>query len=82
MEHIAERPSWHCRVCGKPWPCDPARARMAAEMDRTQLAIYMWGNLEEATGHLPNMPAAEAFDRFLAWTQRPVPGWDCPSCGR
>jgi hypothetical protein len=45
---------------------------MAAEMDRTQLAIYMWGNLEEATGHLPNMPAAEAFDRFLARTQRRV----------
>ena len=31
--------------------------------------MYAWGNLEEAVQDLPDMPVAEAFDRFLAWTR-------------
>lgn len=68
MDHIAGRPSWDCLVCEKPWPCDPAREHLAADMDRVQLAITMWNYLEEAVSDLPPAPPTELFDRFLRWT--------------
>lgn len=68
-EHIAERPSWDCLACAKPWPCDPAREALTDELGLIQRAVFMWGNLEEAAGDMPGMPVAEAFDRFLAWTR-------------
>ena len=70
-EHLAQRPSWDCLTCGKPWPCDPARGRMAGEMDQVQLAMYAGTLLEHVAADQPGMPAAEMFDRFLAWTWRP-----------
>ena len=69
VEHVAHRPSWDCRACGKPWPCPVARERLASELDSIQLALYAWVNLEEAAGDMPLMPAGEAFQRFLAWTR-------------
>jgi len=48
-----------------------ARKSLQEEMDRTQLAIYCWVNLEEAAQDLPTTPASEFFDRFLAWTRGP-----------
>jgi len=68
-EHVAERPSWDCRVCGKPWPCDAAREALILEMDRVALAIYMWINLEEAVLDRPLGPASELFERFIRWTR-------------
>ena len=70
MEHIADRPSWDCRACGKPWPCDPAKAKLAAELGPTALAVYAWEHAEEAAPQLPGMPVAEFFDRFLTWARR------------
>ena len=67
-EHSAERPSWDCRVCGRPWPCNPARDAMTAEMDRVSLAIFMWINLEDAVCDLLLCPPMELFDRFIGWT--------------
>jgi hypothetical protein len=69
--HAAARPSWDCLACGKAWPCYPAREQLAGELDPVQLAMYLWGHLEEAAGDLPGMPASAAFDRFLAWTRHP-----------
>lgn len=71
-EHVAARPSWDCRACGRPWPCDPAREHLAATLGRTQLAIYAAVNLHEAIGDLPTTPPSKLFDRFLGWT-RPGP---------
>jgi hypothetical protein len=68
VDHTADRPSWDCRCCGQPWPCDPAREALIAEMDRVQLAIYMWVNLEEAVQDMPKGPADELFERFIKWT--------------
>jgi len=68
-EHLAERPSWDCRACGKPWPCDPAREALVMEMDRVALAIYMWLNLEEAAQDIPRGPVSELFERFIRWTR-------------
>ena len=67
-EHAAARPSWECRSCGKGWPCDPARERLALEMDRVSLAVFMWLNLEEAAGDMPLQPASELYERFIDWT--------------
>ncbi len=72
MEHVAKRPSWDCRACDKPWPCDPAREALMAEMDITALRMYLWINLEEAMGDLPATPVREVFERFLAWTREHV----------
>jgi hypothetical protein len=66
-EHTADRPSWDCHRCGKPWPCDPAREQLATELGPVQLSVYMWASMEEAAGDLPDMPSAEFFDRFLRW---------------
>jgi hypothetical protein len=56
-------------ACGKPWPCDPARESLAAQLGPTPLAMYMWANLEEAVNDLTALPASEAFHRFIAWTR-------------
>lgn len=66
--HLAERPSWRCRTCGRDWPCDPARARLAGEMDRVRLATYMWANMDDAIPDMPGSPPAELFERFIGWT--------------
>jgi hypothetical protein len=67
-EHEAERPSWDCAKCGRPWPCDPAREHMMAYLGWVALAVYMWGRLDEAVLDLHNVPAGELFERFLSWT--------------
>jgi hypothetical protein len=37
-------------------------------MDRVQLAVYMWLNLEDAVRELRATPPSELFERFIAWT--------------
>jgi hypothetical protein len=66
--HAPERPSWDCLACGQPWPCDPAREELKADLDRVSLAIYMWNQLEVAVRDLPPTPPAEIFERFIKWT--------------
>ena len=44
-----------------------------SEMDRVQLAIYMWANMDEAIGDLPKGPPSELFERFIRWTHSPRP---------
>ena len=69
-DHVEEYPSWNCRTCGAPWPCPSARRVLLAEMDLTQLRIYLWLKLEQAVEDLPARPPAELFHRFLSWTSR------------
>lgn len=68
-EHIAQRPSWDCRCCGKPWPCDPAREELAAELSPTLLRMHMWVRIEEAAAKIPGARAGELFERFLYWVR-------------
>jgi hypothetical protein len=70
-EHEPEKPSWDCKCCGQPWPCDPAREHMMMYLGRTALAIHMWERLDEAAGDLQRLPAGELFERFLSWTRVP-----------
>lgn len=67
-EHTPARPSWDCRSCGRPWPCGPARARLAHDRSRVDLAVLMWDHLEDAARDMPRAPASDLFDRFLRWT--------------
>ncbi|RZU50118.1 hypothetical protein EV385_1883 [Krasilnikovia cinnamomea] len=67
-EHIEERPSWRCRSCGEPWPCDQAQANLAATLSPTALRIHMWIRLEIAAQDMPQGLPSEMFERFLRWT--------------
>jgi len=42
-EHLAERPSWHCRACQQPWPCTTAKVNLATEYlhQPTALKLYL-----------------------------------------
>lgn len=66
-EHTETRPSWDCRACGKPWPCDPAREALATELSLIEVRTLMWMRLEEAALELPPGPVTELFERFLHW---------------
>lgn len=71
--HTPNRPGWTCQTCngGKPWPCDPARVRLAEAYgtDKTNLSMFMGSLLTAALTELPNTPPAELFDRFISWTR-------------
>lgn len=72
-EHVAERPSWRCRVDGEPWPCEPAKAALLREYKgfRVSLLLYLAACMAEAredlaeqdSGHAP----ANLTERFVSW---------------
>jgi citrate lyase alpha subunit len=66
--HEANRASYDCRACGRPWPCDPAREELTETHDPVQLAIVMWDALEDAARVLSGEPAPVLFNRFISWT--------------
>lgn len=65
--HDPARPSWKCRACERPWPCDPARDRLSREFTRTRLALYAQAQMELAIGDMPSASPAELYERFLLW---------------
>ncbi len=71
--HQLRQPEWTCHGCAEstPWPCDPARERLAQayRRDRPGLAILMAGLLHYAAGEMTNTPPAELFTRFVGWTR-------------
>ncbi|WFE23930.1 hypothetical protein O7621_12025 [Solwaraspora sp. WMMD937] len=69
--HVAVRPSWLCAGCGGSWPCLVARVELAAVLGPVGLATYAVERMTEAAFDLPDVTAAELFDRFLVWTWRP-----------
>lgn len=71
--HTPVRPSWDCRMCGKPWPCPQAMADLRAESwpYPSALKIYMSGQMFAALEDLSVsdvLRSAEIYERFLAWT--------------
>lgn len=74
MEHVPNRPAWDCAVCGKDWPCDPAREELATEHHDdigVRLAMAAWDYFEAFCFDRPNAPSADLFERFIAWTRQP-----------
>ena len=71
-EHIAQRPSWDCRVCEQPWPCAVAKVDLAEQFAHrpTRLKIYMRSNMYEAIEDMRagtrGSPAGLS-ERFLLW---------------
>jgi hypothetical protein len=68
VEHVAARPSWDCRKCGKPWPCTPAKRKLLDTLSPTQLVLQMWVYLEDAAIELQLVDFRETFHRFISWT--------------
>lgn len=68
-EHWPGYPSWDCRVCDMPWPCDHARESLRAELrgDRVSLTMLMSGFLVAFTRDNPEYSGSVA--RFLGWTR-------------
>jgi hypothetical protein len=70
VEHTPEKPSWDCRACGRPWPCDPAREAMLIEFSGmpSVLMFYLSSQATDAHGDL-RLPSGELFERFQAWVR-------------
>ncbi|MFJ2083987.1 hypothetical protein ACI2KV_21650 [Micromonospora chokoriensis] len=72
-EHLPRRPQWQCQTCDPdtPWPCHPARVRLAEAYgrDRIGLSMYVGGLLFIVAVELPDVPPAELYERFVAWTR-------------
>jgi hypothetical protein len=66
LAHQADRTSYQCIGCSKPWPCAPAREHLVTMSDdRPQLAIRMWNEWEHAVmGPLRREPVGELVERF------------------
>ncbi|WJK40478.1 hypothetical protein O7608_29485 [Solwaraspora sp. WMMA2056] len=69
--HVAVRPLWSCAGCGELWPCLVARVELSGVFGPVALATYAVERMTEAAFDLPDVTAAELFDRFLVWTRRP-----------
>jgi hypothetical protein len=67
---------WDCRTCDMPWPCAPARDRLAADAgDEKQLSIQMWTYFDHYVDAIPAGPVTEAYARFVGWIRaRDTPG--------
>ncbi len=70
--HERDYPGWGCAVCGREWPCEPARVQLVDEHvgSDVSLGTFMGLQLEEAVRDMPHAQPAELFDRFLSWTHR------------
>ncbi|WP_433790968.1 hypothetical protein [Actinoplanes sp. CA-252034] len=71
-EHVGERPSWDCRVCGGPWPCATAKVELAEQYRSFPhgLAIFLGSCMLEAIDDLAARtggPPADLYERFLGW---------------
>ncbi len=68
--HTPRQPSWECKACFNPWPCEHARARLLAEYQgrAAALALYMGGSYVEASEDLygTGQLADDLFDRFIS----------------
>ncbi|GAB7039687.1 MULTISPECIES: flavin reductase [Catenuloplanes] len=65
--HDPLRPSWLCAQDGQAWPCDVARAQLAAEHGDA-LAAVLAEQLVLAAREMPNARPADLHKRFVAWT--------------
>lgn len=70
--HTPARPSFRCRGCGAPWPCQPARLTLLRmyRNDRPGLMIYLAGQLTHALRDLPQCDPTELAARIVYWVPR------------
>ncbi|MFY1638299.1 hypothetical protein ACN27F_34280 [Solwaraspora sp. WMMB335] len=68
-EHLAQRPSWRCRVCADPWPCRTAREQLVHAYDRIGLCLYLADRLIDAVADGLGPSPAGLYHRFLGWAR-------------
>jgi hypothetical protein len=70
-EHTPERPTWDCRRCTKPWPCDPARERLRKEYAEypTVTALYLTSQQRHYLDDSPDFSLDELYERFIGWVR-------------
>lgn len=68
---MPSRPSWDCLGCGQPWPCAPAKVRLAEEYgrQRVNLSAFMARQLHDALPELSGVSSMVLHERFLWWTR-------------
>ncbi|GAB3967763.1 flavin reductase [Plantactinospora veratri] len=73
--HTPARPSFRCRTCGAPWPCQPARLNLlhAYRDNRIGLLIYLAGQLQHALQDLPTADPRDLAARIVYWPPRQPP---------
>lgn len=71
IRHLPERPSWDCRGCGLPWPCETARREAIDRYGVGTVGLGQWALewLMEAAGELPQPHPRELWWRFVEWTR-------------
>ncbi|WKU04206.1 flavin reductase [Micromonospora sp. HUAS LYJ1] len=74
VPHVAMRPLWRCRNCGREWPCQPAKLALLTEYreNRTALLVYLGTLMQEATSQLTQLNPdrrPDMADRFVAWAR-------------
>jgi hypothetical protein len=74
-QHVPNRPGWDCR-CGQPWPCEPRREQLQAEVDRDDrnwvtVHTLLRQQLSLAMMELCHLSAEEVVERFTGWLKRP-----------
>jgi hypothetical protein len=70
-EHIPKRPLWDCRICGREWPCAPAKVRLAEETGGgVTLSVLLWTYFEDFAIDVGPGPLAVAYQRFIGWSRR------------
>jgi hypothetical protein len=71
-DHVASRPCWTCRACGRPWPCDPKREELAVEFGQSPLSLSFYlaaqyvSAVDDFTAFSGPIPP-HLYERFLAW---------------
>jgi hypothetical protein len=70
-EHTPDRPSWTCRACRQPWPCDPARKSLREQYteDPTVTALYLSSQQQDYLDDTPNYEIDHLYERFFAWVR-------------
>ncbi|WP_229399354.1 hypothetical protein [Micromonospora okii] len=75
--HTAARPTWRCRVCAAPWPCQPAKLGLRTEYagNRVALIIYLCVLMDDAISdrlrtHPAEVVPADYYARFVGWARR------------
>ena len=69
-EHTADRPTWDCRVCGRPWPCAVAKVELSEHFASMGLGLFMascWYEAIESFRWGDAQVPADLYDRFLGW---------------
>ncbi|KUL39304.1 hypothetical protein ADL15_09940 [Actinoplanes awajinensis subsp. mycoplanecinus] len=75
-DHQGERPSWDCKVCGRPWPCAVAKVELAEQYQRFPhgLVVYLSSCLIDAIDDWAAVPGGlppDLYERFLGWSDKP-----------